>query len=175
MQARPGTNGVQPLSLDDAVKAALDHNLNIEVTRLNPQINDLAYASIASTYNLALTSQVSTASQTTPSTTSIAGGGVGSAVENGQTIFNGGITQNLKWGGGGYVLTLNNNKTTSNSTISTFNPSDNPVATSRFTGGSPSLAPGISTVDLPPVMSTKRSGRISVSFFWRTTISAVAE
>jgi outer membrane protein TolC len=133
VQARPGTSGVQGLTLDDAVKAALDHNLNIEVTRLNPQINDLAYASIASTYNLALTSQVSTASQTTPSTTSIAGGGVGSAVENGQTIFNGGITQNLQWGGGGYVLTLNNNKTTSNSTISTFNPIYNTNWSAQYT------------------------------------------
>ena len=66
IRPRPNTTGVVGITLDDAVKAALDHNLNIEVTRLNPQINDLAYASIASTYNLALTSQVSTQSQTTP-------------------------------------------------------------------------------------------------------------
>ena len=133
VQARPGTNGVQPLTLDDAVKAALDHNLNIEVTRLNPQINDLAYASIASTYNLALTSQVSTQSQTNPSTNSIAGGGAGSAVENGSTIFNGGITQNMKWGGGGYVLTLNNNKATTNSTISVYNPAYNTNWSAQYT------------------------------------------
>lgn len=133
VQARPGTTGVVPLTLDDAVKAALDHNLNIEVTRLNPQINDLAYASIASTYNVALTSQVSTQSQTTPSTNSIAGGAAASAVENGQTIFNGGVTQNLKWGGGGYVVTLNNNKTTSNSTISLYNPVYNTNWSAQYT------------------------------------------
>src|SRR5262252_6326941 len=133
VQARPGTTGVQSLTLDDAVKAALDHNLNIEVTRLNPQINDLAYATIASTYNVALTSQVSTQSQTTPSTNSIAGGGAGTAVEAGSTIFNGGITQNMRWGGGGYVLTLNNNRNTTNSTISTFNPTYNTNWSAQYT------------------------------------------
>jgi len=133
VEARPGTTGVQPLTLDDAVKAALDHNLNIEVTRLNPQINDLAYASIASIYNLALTSQLSTQSQTSPSTNSIAGGAAASAVENGSTIFNGGLTQNIQWGGGGYVVTINNNKATTNSTLSLFNPTYNTNWSAQYT------------------------------------------
>jgi len=133
VRVRPGTTGVVPLTLDDAVKAALDHNLNIEVTRLNPQINDLAYATIASTYNVALTSQVSTQSQTTPSTNSIAGGGTGQAVEAGSTVFNGGLTQNMRWGGGGYAVTLNNNRNTTNSTISTFNPTYNTNWSAQYT------------------------------------------
>ena len=33
---------VVPLTLDDAVKAALDHNLDIAVQRLNPEINDIS-------------------------------------------------------------------------------------------------------------------------------------
>jgi len=133
VQVRPGTTSVTPLTLDEAVKAALDHNLNIEVTRLNPQINDLAYASIASIYNVALTSQVSTQSQTNPSTTSIAGGVAASAIENGQTVFNGGVTQNMKWGGGGYVVTINNNKNTTNNTTSFFNPSYNTNWSAQYT------------------------------------------
>jgi HAE1 family hydrophobic/amphiphilic exporter-1 len=133
VQVRPGTTSVTPLTLDEAVKAALDHNLNIEVTRLNPQINDLAYASIASIYNVSLTSQVSTQTQTSPSTNSIAGGAAASAVENGQTIFNGGVTQNMKWGGGGYVVTINNNKTTTNNTTSFFNPAYNTNWSAQYT------------------------------------------
>ena len=35
------------LTLDDAVKLALDRNLDIAVQRLNPQINDIAVASLA--------------------------------------------------------------------------------------------------------------------------------
>lgn len=133
IQPRPGSTGIVPLTMDEAVKAALDHNLNIEVTRLNPQINDLAYASIASIYNPALTSQVSTQSQTSPSSTSIAGGAAASAVENGQTLFNGGLTQNMRWGGGGYAITLNNAKNTTNNTTSFFNPAYNTNWSAQYT------------------------------------------
>ena len=133
IQARPGTTGVQSLTLDDAVKAALDHNLNIEVTRLNPQINDLAYASIASTYNVSLTSQVSTQSTTNPATNSTAGGVTGAPIDTGSTIFNGGVTQNMKWGGGGYVVTLNNNRGTTNNTTSTVNPQYNTNWSAQYT------------------------------------------
>src|SRR5580765_1965407 len=53
---------VVPLSLDDAVKAALDHNLNIAVQRLNPEINDISIASLESVYRPALSSVLSTQS-----------------------------------------------------------------------------------------------------------------
>ena len=51
------------LTLEDAVKFALDRNLDISVQRLNPQINDIAYASIRSIYHPSLTSIVATQSQ----------------------------------------------------------------------------------------------------------------
>src|SRR5262245_46682816 len=61
--ATAGQNrAVVEMSLDDAVKFALDRNLDIAVQRLNPQINDIAYASIKSIYHPALTSFVSQAS-----------------------------------------------------------------------------------------------------------------
>src|ERR1700716_2742662 len=48
-QTRPPAEGPKvPLTLDDAVKLALDRNLDIAVQRLNPQISDLAYASVRS-------------------------------------------------------------------------------------------------------------------------------
>src|SRR5437870_4758673 len=57
--AQPGTSGdARPavaLTLDDAVKFALERNLDIAVQRLNPEINDIAYASIKSIYHPALT------------------------------------------------------------------------------------------------------------------------
>ena len=42
--AAADTRPVVRLSLDDAVKLALDRNLDIAVQRLNPQINDIAIA-----------------------------------------------------------------------------------------------------------------------------------
>jgi len=133
VQLTPGSTGVVPLTLDDAVKAALDHNLNIAVAKLNPQINDLAYASVYSTYKPALTSQVATQSQTTPSTNTIAGGAAAAPVVAGLTTFNGGVTQNIPWGGGGYTVTLNNNKSTSNSLVNLYNPVYNTNWSAQYT------------------------------------------
>jgi len=133
IQAAPGSTGVIRLTLDEAVKAALEHNLNIAVARLNPQINDLAYASLASVFKPSLTSQVATQSQSTPSTNTIAGGSLSTPVVAGLTTFNGGIAQNLKWGGGGYTVTLNNNKQTTTSTLSLFNPTYNTNWSAQYT------------------------------------------
>ena len=55
---RRRASGRCPLSLDDAVKLALDRNLDIAVQRLNPQINDIAIASLESVYHPTLTSQL---------------------------------------------------------------------------------------------------------------------
>ena len=43
--AAPAAGPKVALTLDDAVKLALDRNLDIAVQRLNPQISDLAFAS----------------------------------------------------------------------------------------------------------------------------------
>src|SRR3954447_9124392 len=71
----PGTSQdnrpVVALTLDDAVKFALERNLDIAVQRLNPEINDIAYASIKSIYHPALTSTLSSQSQTAPATNTI--------------------------------------------------------------------------------------------------------
>src|SRR5215218_5827645 len=47
------------MTLDEAVKFALERNLDISVQRLNPEINDIAVASITSVYHPSLTSVVS--------------------------------------------------------------------------------------------------------------------
>ena len=60
VQPAPGSTGVIPLTLDDAVKAALDHNLNIAVSRLNPQLNDFAYSNVWANFLPAVTSQLAT-------------------------------------------------------------------------------------------------------------------
>ena len=57
MQASPGdTRTVVPMTLDEAVKLALDRNLDIAVQRLNPEINDLGVAKIRVVYHPSLTS-----------------------------------------------------------------------------------------------------------------------
>jgi outer membrane protein TolC len=115
------------LTLEDAVKFALERNLDISVQRLNPQINDIAYASIRSIYHPSLTSIVATQSQTTPATSTLSGGGgtAGVPVVAGLTTYNGGIAQSIPWGGGSLNVALNNNKQTTTSLNVLFNPTFN--------------------------------------------------
>jgi outer membrane protein TolC len=125
-QGAPGsTPPVVSLTLDDAVKLALDRNLDIAVQRLNPEINDIAVAAVRTVYHPSLTSQLATQSQTNPSTSTVAGNQAGQPIVNGLTTFNGGVVQNIPWGGGGLALTLNNNKTTTTSSTTLFDPAYN--------------------------------------------------
>jgi outer membrane protein TolC len=128
--AQPGTStDARPavaLTLDDAVKFALDRNLDIAVQRLNPEINDIAYASIKSIYHPALTSTLSTQTNTNPATSTLSGSqSVGAPVVAGVTNYNGGIAQSIPWGGGSASIALNNNKQTTTSLNVLYNPTFN--------------------------------------------------
>jgi outer membrane protein len=134
--AQPATGPTRPtvrLTLDDAVKFALERNLDIAVQRLNPEISDIAIAAVKAVYRPAVTSTLSTQSQTNPSTSSISGAGAGQGVTNGVTTFTGGIAQNVPWGGGGFNLSLANTKNTTTNTTSLFNPSYNPTWVGQYT------------------------------------------
>ena len=121
------------LTLDEAVKLALDRNLDIAVSRLNPEISDLAISTVQSAYLPTLTSTLSTQSQNNASTNTIAGGTAASVIENGATLFNGGLTQSLRRGGGSYTVTLNNTRQTTSSLINLFNPSYTPLWSANYT------------------------------------------
>jgi outer membrane protein len=117
------TRPVVRLTLDEAVKAALDHNLDIAVQRLNPEVNDIAYASLRAIYRPSLTSTLSTQSTTTPSNSTTSGGtGAGAPVVSGLGNFNGGVAQSVPWGGGSFVANLNNDRVTTVSLNSLYNP-----------------------------------------------------
>ena len=135
--APPAPGPVRPtvgLSLDDVVKAALDHNLDIAVQRLNPEIQDISYSSLRSVYRPTLTSTLATNSTTAPSTTTVSGGsGAGAAIETGLTTYNGGLTQSVPWGGGSLAVALNNNKATTTSLNAQYNPTFNTNWSSTYT------------------------------------------
>jgi outer membrane protein TolC len=111
------------LTLDDAVRFALERNLDIAVQRLNPQISDISYASIRSVYHPSLTSTLASQSTTNPSTTTISGSTqAGAPVDATLSTFNGGIAQSVPWGGGSFAVTLNNNRSTTTNLTNFFNP-----------------------------------------------------
>ncbi len=130
LQPIPQTGSSAPatvvrLTLDEAVKFALDRNLDIAVQRLNPEIQDIAYASAASVYRPALTSQVSGASTvgTPQSVLQLSTGGKGVTTDT--ITYNGGVTQFVPKGGGSYAATLNNFRSSSDSNTSLYNPQFN--------------------------------------------------
>ena len=114
------------LTLDDAVKFALDRNLDIAVQRLNPEINDIAIANIRTVYHPALTSTISTQSTTNPANSTLAGSGqAGAGIVAEQATYNGGVAQSVPWGGGSFSVALNNNRVRTTSQNTLFNPTFN--------------------------------------------------
>src|SRR5204863_6137136 len=107
-----GDRPVVRLSLDDAIKLALDRNLDISVQRLNPQTFDFSLASLRAIYKPTFTSTVSQQSSTTPANSTISGGIIGAGIVAGTTTYNGGLGQSVLWGGGTFLATLNNNRLT---------------------------------------------------------------
>src|SRR5579862_4957990 len=99
------TRPVVALTLDDAVKFALDRNLDIAVQRLNPEINDISVAKIRSVYKPLLTS----------------------------TISGAGLTQSIPWGGGSLSVALNNFRQTSTSSNVLYNPTIQQIWTGVYT------------------------------------------
>lgn len=123
-QAAPG-QGDRPivrLSLDDAIKLALDRNLDISVQRLNPQTFDFSLASLRAVYRPTLTSTFSQQALTRASTSTISGAAVGTGIVDETTTYNGGLSQSLPWGGGSLTATLNNNRSTTTNSTALVNP-----------------------------------------------------
>jgi outer membrane protein len=126
---RPATS----LTLDDAIRLALDRNLDIAVQRLNPQTFDYSVANLQAFYKPALISTVGLNSATSPSTQTLSGASAGTGILQGIDTYNGGISQNVRWGGGSFVGTLNNNKTTTTSLTALFNPTFNTNWSAQYT------------------------------------------
>jgi len=98
-----------PMTLEDAVRRAIDNNLEMAVERLNPQTFDFTLASLRANYNPNATSNIGRRDNVRPPTNLLNPGS-----PNVSTMtYNTGVTQNLRWGGGNYALTFNNNKVVS--------------------------------------------------------------
>jgi outer membrane protein len=113
---------VVQLTLDDAIKLALDRNLDISVQRLNPQTYDFSLAGLHANYRPMLTSTIGQQSNTNPSTQTIQGASAGTGINQGIATYNAGIAQNLRWGGGDFAIAINNDRRTTTSPTALFDP-----------------------------------------------------
>jgi outer membrane protein TolC len=120
LPATDDTRPVLPLSLDEAVARALEHNVDIAVNRYDPQDAAEAVRELKGFYDPLLTSLISRSSATRPASDFFSGA---PEVETDVDIYNFGVIQQVPTGGS-FRADFNNNKTTTNSAFSIFNPSN---------------------------------------------------
>jgi len=110
-----------PISMDDAVRMALENNLGIQAERLNPQITTYGIAQANGVFAPSLVSTLSRRSSTAPPTEFLTSAGT-TITTNTNFVTSAGVQQNLRWGGGNYTLGIDGSRATSNSTTNFFNP-----------------------------------------------------
>ena len=116
--APPGT----PLAIEDAVKMALENNLNIQVEKLNPQIQVLGIARANAAYAPTLLTGFARRNSTAPPQDFVTSAGT-LVTTNSSFGSNAGLAQNVRWGGASYQVSFDGNRATSNQTTAIFNPS----------------------------------------------------
>lgn len=110
---------VRKLTIDEAVKLALEQNLGIQIERLNPQIGDVAVAQARSYWVPTLTSTLQNNSQNTPASSFLSGGQAKITDARFSTQF--GINQVLPTGAN-YSVDWNSARATSSNLFTNFNP-----------------------------------------------------
>ena len=111
---------IMRLSADEAVRMALENNLGIQAERLSPQINTLNVSQARAAYAPVLFSNFLSRNSTQPPSSFITGSG--SILTNESFSQNGGLQQNVPWGGGRYTFSIDGSKVTSSAIDSRYNP-----------------------------------------------------
>ena len=122
MPAAAQQGPVRRMSIDDAVATALEQNLDLQVQRINPQLQDLSTAQFRAAYTPNFVSTYSSSGLTQPSNSVLAGGAAGAGITSGQSQFNFGLNSLTNWGGGSYDVRWNNSRSTTSNFFQSFNP-----------------------------------------------------
>jgi outer membrane protein TolC len=116
-----GATAGTPLSADDAVRRALERNLDIQVQRLEPELLDYQVAALWANYRPSLTGSLFTQGATNLPTSQLQAAG-GSRITNDTNQWNAGMQQNLRWGGGNLAVNFNNTRLETSDLAATRNP-----------------------------------------------------
>ena len=115
---QPGET-VRRLSIDEALKLAIEQNLGIRYQRIDPQIQDTNIALAQSSWRPNFSTSLSRQSQTSASTSSLSGGATG--IDNGTFATAVSLAQTLPWGGN-YSAAWNSSRFTTTNLFSSFSP-----------------------------------------------------
>ena len=118
--AQPATDApTLRLTLDDAVKRALDNNNDIAVARYNPDLSEQSVLSARGYYDPYVFSNLRHNSTDTQGTNAFSGG---ASVNNKSDVWNFGATAPIAPTGGTLQLAFNNNRQDTNSVFTSYNP-----------------------------------------------------
>jgi len=106
------------LTIDEAVKMALDHNVDLNADRLDPQISDTRVAAAAGAFRPTVNTSVQSNNQLQPPSSFL----VPTATRTDAMTTNAGVSQRLAWFGTTYNLSWSTAHTNSNSFLNSYNP-----------------------------------------------------
>jgi outer membrane protein len=132
MPAAAQQGPVRRMSIDDAVATALEQNLDLQVQRINPQLQDLSVTQFKAVYTPNFVSALSMADSTQPSTSFLDSGGGATGITSGNSIWNFGVQSATKWYGGSYDVRWNNTRSTTTNTLQSFNPQLNTFVSATY-------------------------------------------
>lgn len=128
--AQQPAQSVRRLSIEDAVKLALEQNLGIQIQRLDPQIQDVGIAQAKSFWSPRVSTDFSRQSQSQASTSALSGGA--KSIDNGTFATGVGMQQLLPWGAS-YNINWNSSRFTTTNLFSNFSPQLNSNLNLQFT------------------------------------------
>ncbi len=156
------------MSLDEAVKRALDNNVDIAVERYNPELSAQGVRAAEGYYDPFLFSTLNHVSSDTPGTSAISGGTV---VNSKNDVWNFGVSLPVQTGAD-FTVTFNNNKRASNSNITSFNPLYNSTLNLSLT--QPLLKNFLVDQSRTQIKLTKKNREITDVQFRQTVINTLA-
>ncbi|MEO8680833.1 MAG: TolC family protein [Vicinamibacterales bacterium] len=108
------------MSIDDAVATAIEQNLDLQVQRINPQIQDAGIGIFRANYTPLFAAQVNLVDQTQPSSSLLSGSNT--SIKSTRNTFDFNVNQQTPWHGGSYSVDWSNGRTTSNNIFTSFDP-----------------------------------------------------
>ena len=108
------------LTIEDAVRLALENNLGLRAAQIDPQIEDLAVAEARAAWFPMLTSTLQSASADSPSISFLSGAD-GTTISDARLNTNVGMAKRLPWGGR-YQFGWDSTRSTTNNIFSNFSP-----------------------------------------------------
>jgi outer membrane protein len=111
---------VRPISIDEAVRLAMEQNLGIKIQRFDPGIQDTGVYLARSAWAPTFSSTLSKNSNNSPNVSILSGSQA--AVSTGNFAAGASLNQQIPWYGANYSLNFNNSRFTSNDPTSIVNP-----------------------------------------------------